>query len=453
VVRVIYYADVENAYDDPQRVGRLAGLVDRLGDPETLVCGGGDNTGPGVLSLKGDGFAALPFFRAVDPDADTLGNHEFDRTPEELLALVRESPQTWVCANARDGDDRFGAEAGIVPWTVFERGGERVGVFGVASPDTAEISPLAADLTFTDPVAAAREAVDALRERGVDHVVGLSHCGEDGHLARALDVPVVLGGHVHERREAVVDGTLLVRPGALGRRLVEVRVEEGTVSATWHEPAAADPDPNVVAAYRARRRELGLDEVVTTVDQPVERVASQGESAVGNFVADALRRAADADVGLMHGGSIRESDPLDGEVTVGDLVSLVPFENEVLAAEVTGADLLDAFRHAAAVHRGRVDPPRWYGQFSNASVVWDQEAAALREARVDGAPVDPDRTYRLGTLDYVVRDGGMFESLDGSVPTERVGVVHDALVAHAREAGIPTAPEGRVVRRNLPDGR
>lgn len=218
MTRVLHYADVETAYDDPERVGRLAACIDRLRDDETLVLGAGDNTGPGVLALKGDGFAAMPFFEAVDPDADTLGNHEFDRTPAELRRLLAASPQAWVCANAHDGDERFAADD-VAPHAVFEAGAERVGVFGVASPETDDISPPATDLTFTDPVPAAREAVDALRERDVDHIVGLSHVGDDEPLASALDVPVILGGHVHDRREAVVDGTLLLRPGPLGRRL------------------------------------------------------------------------------------------------------------------------------------------------------------------------------------------------------------------------------------------
>lgn len=229
-----------------------------------------------------------------------------------------------------------------------------------------------------------------------------------------------------------------------------MRVADGEASVTWHATAEVDPDPDVVAAYRDRRRALGLDEVVTTVDGPVERRASRGESAVGNFVADALRHAADAHVGLMHGGGIRDADPLDGDVTVGDLVSLVPFDNEVFAVEVPGDRLLDAFRASPALGRDR-DEPRWFGQVSGAEVVWDQAAADLRAARVGGDPVDPTDTYTLATIDYVLRPAGLFESLDRSLPLRSVGTIHDLLVDHARAHGIPTEPAGRIERLNLPD--
>lgn len=103
VPRLLHYSDLENAYDDPERVGRLAGLVRSLREDDALVCGTGDNTSPGVLALVTRGEQALDFF-------------------------------------------------------------------GVTDPRTASINPYAADLTFTDPVAVAREATAALRERGAEGI-------------------------------------------------------------------------------------------------------------------------------------------------------------------------------------------------------------------------------------------------------------------------------------------
>ncbi len=70
------YSDVENAYDDPERIGRLAGLIDELRDPGTLVAGTGDNTSPGVLALVTEGEQSLPFFGAIGTDVETFGNHD-----------------------------------------------------------------------------------------------------------------------------------------------------------------------------------------------------------------------------------------------------------------------------------------------------------------------------------------------------------------------------------------
>ena len=122
--RLLHYSDVENAFDDPERIGRLAGLLTALGGDDALVVGSGDNTAPGVLSLVTEGRQSLPFFEAVDADFDTFGNHDFDYEPATTRELVAASPQTWLTANveepsADDGTDvsRFAAEH-TEPWVV-----------------------------------------------------------------------------------------------------------------------------------------------------------------------------------------------------------------------------------------------------------------------------------------------------------------------------------------------
>jgi 2',3'-cyclic-nucleotide 2'-phosphodiesterase (5'-nucleotidase family) len=121
-LRFLHYADLEAAYDDPEQIGRLVGRIEQLRTGETIVCGGGDNTGPAVLSLVTRGRQAIDFFRAAEPDVETFGNHDFDHGVEALRAVVGDSPQTWVCANAFSGGTRFAAAEGAVPWTVVEAG-------------------------------------------------------------------------------------------------------------------------------------------------------------------------------------------------------------------------------------------------------------------------------------------------------------------------------------------
>jgi 2',3'-cyclic-nucleotide 2'-phosphodiesterase (5'-nucleotidase family) len=102
-LRLLHYADLERAHDDPERLGRLAGLLVELRDEETVVTGGGDDTGPGVLSVVTEGRGSLAFFRAVDPDVETFGNHDFDHGHDPLLDVVAAFPGTWLCANAHVG--------------------------------------------------------------------------------------------------------------------------------------------------------------------------------------------------------------------------------------------------------------------------------------------------------------------------------------------------------------
>jgi 2',3'-cyclic-nucleotide 2'-phosphodiesterase (5'-nucleotidase family) len=476
--RLLHYSDVENAYDDPLRAGRLAGLLRSLSGPDALVVGTGDNTAPGVVALVERGRQALDLFAAVDTAVETFGNHDFDFGPAATRDVVADSRPTWVSANVFDGasaggdadaeadtnttgttdgggeeggnrdDRRFGADVGVVPHTVERVDGARVGFFGVTDPATGSLNPMAADVAFTDPLAAAREAVDALVDAGVDHVVALSHLGAGDDALAAVDgVDVVLGGHVHTRRNERVSGVRCTRPGVNGAAVVEVDLAADV--ATVHETADADPYGPLVDSLRRRVADAGLDEVVARVDEPIVRdrdTVFGGECRVGNLVADAYRWATDADVGLQNSGGIREGPPLCGDVTTGDLVSVVPFEEQVVVAEVTGAELRSILAESNGSRVDFGDPDWWHGHVGGASFAVD--AGRVTDVTVGGDPLDPAATYTVGTSDYLLHTDHEFPTLDQHHRAGEAGIQYEVLWAYARANGLDPAVEGRIRRQS-----
>jgi len=454
-LRLLHYADVETAYDDPERIGRLAGLIDRLRDAETVVTGGGDDTGPGVLSLVTEGRQALDFFRAVDHDVETVGNHDFDHGVEALLSVVEDSPGTWVCANAYRDGELFANDEGAVPWTVVEAGGIRVGVVGVAHPETLEINPIADGVRFVDPVPAVEDALDALRERDVDRTVVVSHCGDDAPLARAVDVDVVLGAHDHDRRAEWVDGTLVCRPGGTGRSLLEVSFDGGRPTATHHPVEEGPVDEETAATLRDRVDAAGLSEVVGTVAEPIVcdlEACKRGESRIGNLIADAYRWRAEADVAINSGGGFRRRPALSGDVTPFDLVSVTPYAVDLVTVRLDG-ERLRATLGDLSLSGAPDDLPDWeFGHVSGATVVWDDAASALRAARVGGDPVDPDRSYDLATSTFFVANDELFPAFGEGDVVARHGPQWEAVVDYARETGVDPELEGRIRRPALDPG-
>ena len=255
MARLIQYSDIENAYDDPERVARLAGLVNELRDGETIVVGTGDTLAPGVCSLATRGGCALPFFEAIRPDAETFGNHDFDYGLDRTLEIVGESPQEWISANVFSEGDRFGVAEGVESSTVIETaGGTRVGFVGVTHPATTDMTPAAGALSITDPIEAIETVVEKLRPR-VEFVCVLSHCGAlDDEIARQCDVDCVLGGHVHDERISTVAGTICTRPNANGHRVCAVDLDAGT--ATFHETAAGPIDEVLRHRYETMRENV-----------------------------------------------------------------------------------------------------------------------------------------------------------------------------------------------------
>ncbi|WP_227353999.1 bifunctional metallophosphatase/5'-nucleotidase [Haladaptatus salinisoli] len=449
-LRLLHYSDVENAYDDPDHIGRLAGCIDRLRDDRTLVVGTGDNTSPGVLSLVTEGAQALDFFDAVSPDFETFGNHDFDYGADRAREFVRRSPQTWLTANVRENGDQFAAAAGTVPHAMRELDGTRVGFFGLTDPATPDLNPNATDVRFADPIPAAREAASRLRDDGAEYVVALSHLGRgDEKLAAAVDVDVILGGHVHSEQIERLSGTLLTRPGVNARVLLEIEFgSDPTV--TRHPVADAPRDDHVAATMRERMAATGLDAVVATVDDPIERTEAttfRGESRIGNFVADAYRWATDADVGLQNSGGIREGNPLAGEVTVADLVSVVPFQERVAVAELSGSELLDVFRqaHGATVTFG--EPDWWHAHLSGVELIWNRAEGGLESATVGGDPVREDATYALATTEYLLHTDREFPALREEHRAAVGDVQYEVLAEYARECGVDPEIDGRIARR------
>ena len=472
MVRLVHYSDIENVFDVPERAARLAGRICELSGPDAAVVATGDTTAPGVLSLVATGRQILDFYAATDTVFDTFGNHEFDYGTDALRKLVADAPATFVSANVRDEDgEPFGREEGVVPWAVREigagtavdgsnRDGVTIGFVGVTDPTTNSLNPMAADLSFDDPIAAASDAIAEMRAEtaSLDHVVVLSHLGAgDDDLARTLDVDVILGGHVHSRRNERIADTLLVRPGVNGETVVEIDFEDDhgndtlPPTATFHTPHGATPAAGLEDALAERMDEADLDEVIGYADKRIERtseVVHGGECRIGNFVADAFRWALDADVGLANAGGLRQGDPWDGDVTKADVISLIPFEEPVTLASVTGAELLDILREMAApdVDFGRDD--WWHGHVSNARIVWDADAELVLRATVGGEPIDPDERYTVAVSEYLLHSEHEYPTLAQRHRTDEDDIQYEVLADYAREHGIDPVIEGRIEIRN-----
>jgi 2',3'-cyclic-nucleotide 2'-phosphodiesterase (5'-nucleotidase family) len=476
--RLLHYSDIENVYDDPDRVSRLAGLIAALDGPDALVTGTGDNTAPGVLSLVERGRQSLDFFRAVGTDLETFGNHDFDYGPDATRELVADSPQEWVSANVRDeAGERFGAEAGVVPWTIREVAGDRIGFVGLTDPATRSLNPEATDLGFDDPIPAARQAIDHLRSEGVEYLVALSHLGQGDDELAELDFDAILGGHVHSERAEVVNGTLLTRPGQNGHVLLEIELdpdeadESATAdadtdtdasTATVRRHAVADlgapdaDDPRVAAgsplrsladALRGRVADAGLHETVAEAAEPLDRAQETvvaGECRIGNFVADAYRWAAGTDAALQNSGGLRSGPPLAGAVTMADLISVLPFEETIVIAEVSGTDL----RSILAESSGSVvdfGEPGWrHGHVSGVEVVWEPDGESVRSVTVGGEPLDDDRYYTLATPEYLLHSDHEFPTLDEHHRAGESGIQHEVVADYAREFGVTAEVEGRM---------
>ncbi|MEX2145386.1 MAG: bifunctional UDP-sugar hydrolase/5'-nucleotidase [Candidatus Rokuibacteriota bacterium] len=416
------------AVDGGRRGGmaRLATLVKRLRarHPAAVFTHGGDAISPSVMSSYLRGEQMIAALNAIGLDVATIGNHEFDFGPAVLRQRMSESKFTWLSANVLDratGRPFGGARAEML----VTAGGVRVGFFGLTMTQTQTSSSPGDTVEFRAPAAAALETSRRLRAAGAQLVAAVTHqdMAADRALAAApgMEVDVILGGHEHEPLVAEEGRTLIVKAGSDARYLVQVDVwldARGNLverSWTFHEVSARVP-PDAEVASLARRYEVGLSR---ELDRVIGRTAvalearqtplRTRESNLGNFIADAMRARAGADVALVNGGGIRTDRVIaPGPLSRRDVHGLLPFTNAVVTLEMRGLQL------RAALEEGLAGIEREAGGFLQVSglrVVHDlgrPPGHRVREVAVGGAPLDGHRLYTVATIDYLARGGDGF---------------------------------------------
>ncbi len=160
------------------------------------------------------GYTEVYLMNAMKYDAVTLGNHEFDNGCAALAKRIRKMNFPVVCANYTFLDKKL-AKA-VKPYTIIERDGYKVGVFGLTVDLKALIAPGTSKyLQYQDPVEAARKMVKTLQDQGCNLIVCLSHVGveknqmNDYQIAREVPgIDIIIGGHSHfEMKEPEVIGS------------------------------------------------------------------------------------------------------------------------------------------------------------------------------------------------------------------------------------------------------
>ena len=353
-----------------------------------------------ILVDAGDATQGLPFasltqgadvikvMNLAGYDAMTPGNHEFDYGAERLLINASLAEFPLLSANVyREGKGLFASDTHDGCHVIIERGGRKIGFFGLTTTDTVTSTNPAgiADVDFMDEIEAAKREIDELTEEGADVIVAIVHLGvevdvpcDSAALANAMTgeysgkLDVIIDGHSHTVASDRVNdilimqtGTGLVNLGKITLRFGEdgkLDVAEGVVLSHEEVVAMTAPDAEVEAEIEAiTSGMMGLLTVPVaqsnttlwggTIDGVAE--ARVVETNLGSFSADAYRDAAEQFIaqapgmeeyqglpviGVENGGGIRASLPA-GTVTKGDLVSVFPFSNTLMIKQITPAIL------------------------------------------------------------------------------------------------------------------
>jgi 5'-nucleotidase len=454
-------------------LARLATLRKRVlaESPNTLFLLSGDTLSPSVASTIFKGEQMVAGWNAVGLDYAALGNHEFDFGDDVLLARMKASRFTWLAANVVDR--RTGRPFGdMPPYVIRNFDGVKVGVFGILTPDTAQSSKPSRNVKFLDPDKTAARITRQLRARGATVIVAVTHLSmpEDKRLARAARVDVIIGGHEHEVMQSQAGCATIFKMGSDARLMgrIDLNISRATRRVESIDYAAlpvtdkVPDDPQALAVINEYEKKLSaeLDKPVgqTSVELDARQKTNRTrESNLGSFVADAFRRATDADIAIINGGGIRSNSVYPvGPLTRRDVLSILPFEDPVAKVEVTGATVRAALEHGVA--RVVEDPESGrFPQVSGLEFTYDARkppGARVVEVRVGGQPLDYAKMYTVAAVEYLLDGGDGYTMFRGAryVIKPEEGKVNAVILGDAILAVGTIAPQtdGRIRRIDEP---
>lgn len=313
--------------------------------------------------------------------------------------------------------------------------------------------------------------VDML-EGQVDVVVALGHLGVDESstytstaVIEAVDgIDLFIDGHSHTAIEGgmMVGETLLVQAGEYDKKnlgIVKLMVKDGVVTmdaSLFSKDAAAEITPN--AAVVAVIDEVkAANEVITSVKVGATTVTLDGERGqvragetnLGNMIADAMIDVTGADIAFTNGGGIRASiNP--GDVTKGDVITVLPFGNYVITKDLKGSDIL------AAIEHGIDSYPETKGAFPHVAgmkVEFDPNQPAgsrVVKVMVGMKELDPNATYTFATNDFLAFGGDGYKMFADDAIVGEFDGLDEVLIDYMAKVDPATVKvEGRMMAHEM----
>jgi 5'-nucleotidase len=466
--------------------GGTARLVTAIADararaPNSILLDGGDQFQGSLFYTYYKGAVSAEFMNKLGYDAMAVGNHEFDDGPEALRGFIDTVKFPVLMSNADISAEPLLAGK-IAKSVVIERGGEQLGLIGLTPEDTDDLASPGPNVRFSDPVEAVQAEVDILRGGGVNKIILLSHSGyavDKRIAAETAGVDVIVGGHSHTylanmSNEAegpyptIVGKTAIVSAYAYGKYLGELNVvfdDAGEIVTASGEPLIMDAAVQEDAPTLERIAELAapLEEIrqkvvaeSTAAIEGSREVCRATECALGNLIADAmLDRVAGQGVtiALQNGGGIRASIDA-GPVTMGEVLTVLPFQNTLSTFEVDGTTIVEALENGVSqIEEGS-------GRFPQVSgLKYTFDPAAPAGARVSEvmvlvggdawAPIDPATVYKVVSNNFVRGGGDGYEMFEDAANAYDFGPdLADVTAEYMAKTG-PYTPytDGRITRK------
>jgi len=453
---ILHTNDLHSHDESFKEKGRIKGGLARIGQEirqlrdkdkseSTVVIDSGDIFQGTPLFTKYLGQVEIDLLNKIGYDFYTIGNHEFDEGADNLARQLQNAHFKILCCNLDAGDHPLSKL--MVPYSIKTIKGHKVGFVGAITPDIEGLAPRRGtialkqdkDLPYPESyIAPIKAQIDDLKRQGVDKIILVTHCGVDVDKTLAAHLPeidAIIGGHSHTPLHAPVvvphqggqGSTYIVQTGCYGRNL-------GYLQLTFDDKGRVDPERSryrLIQITDKMPEAADLKDYIAQKQAPLnclrETICAQAtddfdnnwrnlthDSALGNLISDAF-----ADIGKSQGvtiafenrGGIRSR--IDkGPISQEKIEELLPFDNHLAYATVSGAMLKRALEHSVAGSTGGR-----YLEMSGIKMAYDLDAEPgkrvlfvyARHRDKSGKEtykkLDEQDQYRIAMTDYSFKGG------------------------------------------------
>lgn len=446
----------------------------RLENENVLLLDAGDINNGQALSNMFNAEPDIKVYGMMNYNAATVGNHEFDKGVENFRNQIKQSKFPWLSANIK-----YDGKYLDKPYIIKKYNGFTVGIFGITTLRTLEMVSegwFPENIEFLPEIETAKKTVETLRKKKVDIVIALVHMGDIAEskthttslmMAEQVDgIDLIIDGHAHSLFEEpkTINGTHIVTANQWGSYVGEAKFKiqnKNVIGFEWYpiEITSTNFQPdketeNFIAQY-TDKADAYLKKVIAKSSDEFpygNKLPRYMETAAGDLLCDAYvwqmeQLGVHADFAVTNSGGIRAALP-KGDITRGDIMTMVPYENYVSVLTMSGKDVRLLFDAIGAMNQGA-------GGFTQVSkgvsytITYDRDGknGKISNVLLDGKPIDDNKTYKVATHNFLAGGGDGFAPFANATATFiSPYVLNEALTNYIESLPEPIAPKtyGRI---------
>ena len=419
-------------------------------NPNTVVVSAGDNFNGSAVSNLLYGEPVAKVFKEAGFVISAVGNHEFDWGIDKIANWKTTAGLPFLAANIYEkstGKPVTWAD----PYKIIDVNGVKVGFIGLTTRATAYTTKpdVVANLDFKDPVEIAKQMLPVVKKQGADIVILLTHIGafqdkttkeittEEPGLLKIEGVNGIIFAHTHQPVSGVVNNIAIVEGYYNGRDIGKLSFtidkdtktiikSESSLDVLYERAASLKEDAATKAMFDGYTQKVGpiLNEVVGKTVKELDHNRME-LSTLGQASTDIMRAYSKADIAVTNGGGLRTSIPA-GDITVGKMYEVMPFDNVLSNYEMTGAQVKDIFEHGIENKEiGSV-------QFSGVKVVYvpgaEKGKKVVKIYLDNGTEIDPAKKYKVVTNDFMGTGGDNYTMFKAAKSLGDTVAIRDVLI-------------------------